>query len=59
MKKIIENKAGKNKPASKNKLAKLDAPPSLKELLLTDVARTDNLVPPRQVRKRRPIVAFT
>jgi hypothetical protein len=59
LEKIIKNNVSKEKPSSKNKLAKLDAPPSLKELQLTDVARTDNLVPPRQVRKRRPIVAFT
>jgi hypothetical protein len=59
MKKIVESKVSKKKPASEKKLAKSEAPPSLKELLLTDFARTDNLVPPRQVRKHRPKRAFT
>jgi hypothetical protein len=59
MKKIVESKVSKQKPASEKKLAKPETPPSLKELLLTDFARTDNLVPPRQVRKHRPKRAFT
>jgi hypothetical protein len=59
LKKIIENNVSKKKPASKKKLTSPETPPSLKELLLTDFARTDNLVPPRQVRKHRPKRAFT
>jgi hypothetical protein len=59
LKKIIDKKVSKKKPASKKKLANPETPPSLKELLLTDFARTDNLVPPRQVRKHRPIMSFT
>jgi hypothetical protein len=58
LKKIIDKKVSKRKPTSEKKLAKPETPPSLKELLLTDFARTDNLVPPRQVRKRRPIMSF-
>jgi antitoxin Phd len=34
------------------------ARPSLKELLLTDFARTDNLVPPRKPKLRRPVLTF-
>jgi hypothetical protein len=59
MKKIIDNKVTKKKPAAKKKLANPETPPSLKELLLTDSARTNNLVLPRQVRKRRPIISLT
>jgi hypothetical protein len=59
MKKIIDNKVSKKKPASKKKLANPETPPSLKELLLTDSARTDNLVPKGQVRKHRPTMAST
>jgi hypothetical protein len=58
LKKIIENNMSKKKPATKKKLANPETPPSLKELLLTDSAKTNNLVPPRQVRKHRPIMSF-
>jgi hypothetical protein len=58
MKKIIDNEVSNKKPASKKKLANPETPPSLKELLLTDSAKTNNLVPPGQVRKSRPIMSF-
>lgn len=34
------------------------ARPSLKDLLLTDFARTDSLVPPRKPKQRRPVLTF-
>jgi antitoxin Phd len=35
-----------------------EAPPSLKQLLLSDVARTDCLTPPRRLARRRKAPAF-
>jgi hypothetical protein len=38
--------------------AETEAPPSLKDLLLSDEARTDDLVPPRRRFKLRPLPAL-
>lgn len=35
------------------------ARPSLKQLLLSDVARTDSLTPPRRTARRRKVSAFS
>jgi hypothetical protein len=43
---------------SKLPTVKTEAPPSLKDLLLSHEARTDDLVPPRRPFKRRPLPAL-
>ena len=43
-------------PAAEWRRWQAAAKPSLKELLLSDAARTDDLVPPRGVARRRPVV---
>lgn len=42
-------------PAAEWRRLHAAARPSLKELLLTDTARTDSLVPPRGAARRRPV----
>jgi antitoxin Phd len=45
-------------PASEWKRLQSAARPSLKELLLSDSARTEFLVPPRGLARRRPVTAL-
>lgn len=45
-------------PAAEWKRLHAAAKPSLKELLLSDAARTESLVPPRGAARRRPVAAL-
>ena len=45
-------------PAAEWKRLHAAAKPSLKELLLSDAARTEFLVPPRGAARRRPVAAL-
>jgi len=45
-------------PVAEWRRLKADGRPSLKELLLADAGRTDDLAPPRGAARRRPVAPF-